>query len=395
MSNADLHGEGALFLPRPAIDDLIRILREDGYTVLGPTVAGSTVCIRPIESTAELPRGVRDEQDGGHYRLVEGDPELTFDYSVGPEGPKNYLYPAELSLFQFHVEGDRFVLDAGPPQVPKLAFLGVRACELAAIKVQDRVFAVAEPEMFRCESETWYTEAREQALFIAVNCTRAGGTCFCASCGTGPRATEGFDLALTELRSGFVLEVGSERGKSLAEQLPLRQPTATELELAELKLERVCERMGRRLEMEGVKELLDTNIEHPEWDSVARRCLSCGNCTMVCPTCFCCTVTDSTYLDGKRITRTRRWESCYTHQFSYITTGPGRNTIRGRYRHWLRHKLCTWWDQFGMSGCIGCGRCITWCPVGIDLTEEIACIRGEALAHAGSSLHDYDKEGAL
>lgn len=70
------------------------------------------------------------------------------------------------------------------------------------------------------------------------------------------------------------------------------------------------------------------------------------------------------------MTRTRRWESCFTHQFSYTTAGPVRNTIRGRYRHWFRHKLSTWFDQFGCSGCIGCGRCITWCPVGIDITAE-------------------------
>jgi ferredoxin len=294
---------------------------------------------------------------------------------VGPDGPKRYLFPAELKLFDFRVRDEQFVLEAVSPEVPKLAFLGVRPCELAAIKVQDRVFGVREPGMFRCESESWYTQAREQALFIAVNCTRPGGTCFCASWGTGPQATEGFDLALTELRDGFVIEVGSERGREIIERLPVREPNGTELELAELKLERARERMGRQLKTDDVKELLDRNIEHPHWDKVAGRCLSCGNCTMVCPTCFCCTVEDSTHLDGDIITRTRHWESCYTHQFSYITTGPERNTIRGRYRHWLRHKLATWWDQFGMSGCIGCGRCITWCPVGIDLTEEIPAIR--------------------
>jgi ferredoxin len=183
------------------------------------------------------------------------------------------------------------------------------------------------------------------------------------------------DLALTELRGGFVVAVGSERGHALVEQLPVRATTAAELELAELKLQRAREQMGRQLETAGVKELLDKNLEHPEWDDVALRCLSCGNCTMVCPTCFCCTVADSTYLGDPRVTRTRYWESCYTHQFTHTTTGPERNTIRGRYRHWLRHKLGTWLDQFGTTGCIGCGRCITWCPVGIDITEETKAIR--------------------
>jgi ferredoxin len=371
-----------LFLPRAALDDLIQTLRKQGYEVLGPTVVNSTIVIRPIHSADQLPRGVRDEQDGGTYRLVEGDPELTFDYNIGPDGPKSHLYPSELLLFEFHVDHDRFVVDRASPDVPRLAFLGVRPCELAAVAVQDRVFGTAEPEMFRCESETWYTQAREQALFIAVNCTRAGGTCFCQSWGTGPKATEGFDLALTELRTGFVTEVGSQRGAALTDQLPMRAANPTELELAELKVQHAREQMGRHLDTEGIPELLERNLEHPEWEHVARRCLSCGNCTMVCPTCFCCTVTDSSCLEEDRTARTRRWESCYTHQFSYITTGPERNTIRGRYRHWLRHKLGTWWDQFGTSGCVGCGRCITWCPVGIDMTEEIPRIREESLSGA-------------
>jgi len=374
MTRAE-HTAADSFLPRAGLQELIDVVRSEGYRVLGPTMVHDTIMIRPIQSAEELPRGVQDEQDGGSYRLTEGDPDLTFDYAVGPDGPKAYLFPSKLKLFDFQVKGDQFVLEAGPPDVPKLAFLGVRACELAAIKVQDRVFGVSEPGMFRCESESWYTRAREQALFIAVNCTRAGGTCFCASWGTGPRATEGFDLAMTELRSGFVVEVGSTRGQELLDRLSVREANSTELELAELKLQRASERMGRHLDTAGLKGLLDRNIEHSQWDTVARRCLSCGNCTMVCPTCFCCTVEDSTHLDDGRITRMRYWESCFTHQFSYITTGPERNTIRGRYRHWLRHKLGTWWDQFGMSGCIGCGRCITWCPVGIDLTEEIPAIR--------------------
>jgi sulfhydrogenase subunit beta (sulfur reductase) len=371
-----------LYLTRSALEDLIQVLRKQGYSVLGPRVVDGAISLQPIESASQLPTGLSDKQDGGSYRVVEGEPELTFQFVVGPDGPKRYLFPANLRLFEFHVEAENFVLDVGPPQVPKLAMLGVRACELAAIDVHDRVFGMNDPRLFRCESEPWYTQIRHEALLIAVNCTQPSGTCFCTAWGTGPEATQGFDLALTELRDGFLVHVGSKRGAALAEELPVRQPTLAELELAAVKLERARDRMGRELDVTGLKELLDQSIEYPEWDEVAHRCLSCGNCTMVCPTCFCCTVNDTTNLaDTADVARTRQWESCFTHQFTYTISGPERNTIRGRYRHWLRHKLCTWWEQFGCSGCVGCGRCITWCPVGIDLTEEVRRLRERSLAH--------------
>ncbi|MHB0955724.1 MAG: 4Fe-4S dicluster domain-containing protein [Pirellulaceae bacterium] len=372
-----------LYLTRSALDDLVQVLRTQGYSVLGPRVVEGAISLQPIESAAQLPQGLSDEQHGGSYRVVEGEPELTFQFAVGPDGPKRYLFPANLRLFEFRVEADSFVLNAGPPQVPKLAMLGVRACELAAIEVQDRVFGLNDPRTFRCESEPWYAQIRQEALLIAVNCTRPSGTCFCAAWGTGPEATAGFDLALTELRDGFLVLVGSKRGAALVDELPVREPTLAELELAEIKLERARARMGRQLDTSGLKELLDESIEYPEWDEIARRCLSCGNCTMVCPTCFCCTVNDTTDLAATgQVARTRQWESCFTHQFTYTISGPERNTIRGRYRHWLRHKLATWWDQFGCSGCVGCGRCITWCPVGIDLTEMVRRLRERSPAQS-------------
>jgi sulfhydrogenase subunit beta (sulfur reductase) len=369
------------FLPRSAFEGLFTALHKEGYAVVGPKIIDGAIMMQPVASVSELPRGMRDNQSGGHYRLEEGDPDLLFEYVVGPNGPKKHFFPAQLPLFQFHVNGERFELDAGPPQVPKFAFLGVRPCELAAIQVQDRVFGRDDPRTFRCESEPWYVQIRQESLLIAVNCTRPGGTCFCGSWGTGPEAMNGYDLALTELKDGFVLAIGTRRGAALAENLPLRVPSGAELELASLKMELAREHMGRELDTAGLKELLDENLEAPEWDDVARRCLSCGNCTMVCPTCFCCTVSDATDLSGKEITRSRHWESCFTHQFTYTIAGPERNTIRGRYRHWIRHKLCTWWEQFDSSGCVGCGRCITWCPVGIDLTEESRRLREGSVLH--------------
>ncbi len=362
------------FLPKASLEALIAALRDQGYTVLGPRERDGVIALREVHAAADLAHGMHDEQAPGHYRLTADDDQLYFNYVLGADGPKRYLFPAQQRVVQLHVEGQRFVMDAASPAPPKLAFLGVRACELAAIAVQDRVFGADDPRTFRCEAELSYCETRRNAFFVAVNCTRPGGTCFCVSMGTGPKAERGYDLALTELRAGFVVEIGSERGREVAAQLPLRLPTEAELELADIKLAQARHSMGRTLQTDGLRTTLARNIEHPRWDQVAKRCLSCGNCTMVCPTCFCSTVVDSSALDGGSVTRTRLWESCFTHQFSYAHPGPVRHSIRGRYRQWLRHKLSTWWDQFGSSGCVGCGRCITWCPVGIDITEEACAI---------------------
>jgi ferredoxin len=367
-----------VFLSRTALSNLVTALINRGYTVVAPTLCDGTISYRPVTTVEQMAHGMRDQQSAGTYRLVTGDPDLMFEHVVGFDAPKRYLFPPTQRLYQIHVEKDQFVLDAGPPQAPKLAFFGVRPCDLAAIRVQDRVFGADDPRTMRCESETYYTETRRQALLIAINCTNPGGTCFCTSMGTGPEAKGNFDLAMTELRGGFLVTVGSPQGAQILGELPTREPSSAELELAELKIKGAREHMGREMDTRGLKDLLADALEHPEFDDVAKRCLSCGNCTMVCPTCFCSTVTDSTDLgpgaEGKA-TRTRQWESCFTHQFTYTTAGPLRNTIRGRYRHWLRHKLGTWFDQFGESGCVGCGRCITWCPVGIDITVEAARIR--------------------
>jgi sulfhydrogenase subunit beta (sulfur reductase) len=363
-------------LPKSALQNLVEELQRAGHTVIAPVLNEQVIQLRPIQNVHQIAHGLNDEQDGGRYRLVPGEPELFFKYVVGPDSGKRFFFPPHQDLFSLRVEDDAFMLTKAPPQAPKLALLGLRPCDLAAIKLQDRVFGITrEQETYRCESETYYREVREQSFLIAINCTHPSGTCFCVSMGTGPQAREGFDLAMTELREGFVVHIGSQRGQMLASKLPLHPPSPAELELEELKLQQATEHMGRRLETEGMLPLLRNNVRHPHWEDVARRCLGCGNCTMVCPTCFCSTVTDTNDIASGEVTRTRQWDSCFTHQFSYTTGGTVRNTIRGRYRHWLLHKLCTWQEQFEAYGCVGCGRCITWCPVGIDLTAEVETLR--------------------
>jgi ferredoxin len=209
---------------------------------------------------------------------------------------------------------------------------------------------------------------------------------------TGPIVKGGFDLALTELSDKFVVEVGSARGADVMTRVDWTVCTLQEVEDAQAIPKALKKRMRDRahvqpvdpdatrerfLDTSNIHDLLMTNLEHPRWSQVAERCLACGNCTLVCPTCFCASVEEVSDLSGERVRRERAWDSCFTAEHSYMTTGSVRKTTYSRYRQWLTHKLATWIDQFGTSGCVGCGRCITWCPVAIDLTEEVAAIRGD------------------
>jgi sulfhydrogenase subunit beta (sulfur reductase) len=224
-----------------------------------------------------------------------------------------------------------------------------------------------------------YAARREQLFVLAVHCGSPAGTCFCVSMQTGPRARSGFDLAATELVATatdhrFVIEVGSEAGAQMLARVAWRTAHDEDAAAAVAVSESAAARMGRTMPVDGLRDALMANLEHPRWQSVADRCLGCANCTMVCPTCFCTNVEDTTDLSGEIAVRSRRWDSCFTTEYAYVHGGSVRPTLRARYRQWLTHKLATWHDQFGTSGCVGCGRCITWCPVGIDITEEASAI---------------------
>ena len=373
MAEASLPVGAKATLSDQGLQALIKVLLARGYQVLGPTVRDDAIVYDRITRLDDLPSGWTDRQEAGRYRLEKRADKALFGYAVGPQSWKRFLHPPIERLWQARRDdGGAVVIDA-EQTTPRFAFLGVRSCELHAIAVQDRVFTGG-PYL-----DTGYQRRRQDNFIIAVNCGEAGGTCFCVSMNTGPKAQAGFDLALTELlhedRHSFLVEVGSVSGGEMLATLPHQPASLDESAAAEAVVERTATQMGRQLDTTGIKELLQGNPNHARWDDVAARCLTCANCTMVCPTCFCTTVEDHTDLAGQTAERIRRWDSCFTLDFSYIHGGSVRKENRSRYRQWMTHKLASWIDQFGMSGCVGCGRCITWCPVGIDITEETAAIR--------------------
>ncbi len=359
--------------------DLLGALAGRGYRVLGPTVRDGAIVYEDLESAEDLPIGWKDVQDAASYRLERRDDEARFGYALGPHSWKQFLFPPKVRLWQARRGTEGFEIEEEPVDGPPLALVGVRACELHGIAIQDKVF------LGGSYADRDYAARRQDAFIVAVNCFEPSGTCFCVSMGTGPKAGAGYDLALTEILDGthrLLVEVGSERGAEVARELPCRDAEPADLEAAAATVERATERMGRSVDVTDIRDLLARNLESERWDDVAARCLTCGNCTLVCPTCFCSSVEDVTDLTGDHAERTRSWDSCFSVDHSYIHGGSIRPSGRSRYRQWLTHKFGTWYDQFDSSGCVGCGRCIAWCPVGIDVTAELTAIRaGEGVGH--------------
>ncbi len=375
MENSGLAPGELVVIGRSQLQRLFDHLKQQAYSLIGPTIHQQAIVYDEIDGVADLPAGWGDVQEAGTYRLQQRHDERLFAYAVGPHSWKKYLYPPSLKLFEANSNGRLQLTSAQRPEdAPRYAFIGVRGCEMVAMHIQDRVF------LRGAYHDPTYRAVREKAFILGVNCSVPAATCFCASTGSGPHCCAGFDLSLTELQHGLLFEIGSELGAEMLAACDWRPAAASELEEARRMLAAAEARMSRALQTGDLPDLLFENLDHPRWDEVAARCLSCGNCTMVCPTCFCHSVEDVSDLSGAQTARVRHWDSCFNPDFSYVYGGNVRPNIRARYRQWLTHKLASWVGQFGVSGCTGCGRCIAWCPAAIDLTAEVAAIRATSPA---------------
>ncbi len=362
------------------LDHLIAELRDRGYRVVGPTLTDDAIVLAEIDRAAELPIGWGVDVAPGTYRLRARTDRAAFGHSAGPQSWKQFLHPPRQRVWSSDGPGGR---DAVESAEAPYAFLGVRGCDLAAIGVLDRVLAGA------AHPDGSYTARRDGAFIVGVNCTEPGGLCFCSSMGTGPACGPGYDIALTENAEGdtvgYLAEAGSRAGAEVLAALPHRAARPDERRAAVAAVVDAASAMGRAMPRGDLRQLLIDSRQSPHWNDVAGRCLTCGNCTMVCPTCFCTSTSEVTDLTGEHAERWMEWASCFELDFTFVHEGPVRKSGPSRYRHWLTHKLSTWHDQFGSSGCVGCGRCIAWCPTGIDITEEMAAFDRE---RSGEREHD-------
>lgn len=364
------------FLPHIKVQNLIDELQTSGFSCVGPQVRDGTIVYDVLEQASQLPWGLRDLQTPGSYKLENIGEEKAFAFANGPQAIKPLLFKAQEVLWKVERNNDgKLEFKASHAEEPPIAIFGARSCDLVAMQIQDRVFLHGKNVDHR------YQERREKLFIIAINCSYASSNCFCVSAGTGPEVKNPFDILMTEVDGGFVVKTGSEQGKLIILNLNLKSSSATQQLAATKNIKNAAAMQHKRIPLNngyGLRDLLFANLNHPRWDEVAERCLSCGNCTQVCPTCFCHSETETPSLDGSFSEHSREWDSCFSAGHSYLNGKIIRDDTKKRYRQWLTHKVGSWFDQFDTSGCVGCGRCISWCPVGIDLTEELAAISGES-----------------
>lgn len=360
------------FLSRQGLEQLLQQLAAAGHRLIGPQFEQGAILYRTLESAAQLPWGQSDVQQPGSYRLRAAGHQRAFGWANGPQGLKPLFFAPQESLWRVEISDSGLAFSESLPPAEPLAIIGVRACDLAALAIQDQHF------LQRVERDHHYARRRENTFIIAVNCSHPAATCFCAATGDGPNAEAGYDLLLDELDEldeGFLIRSGSDAGRLLLDTLPLSEVTPAQHDAVREQRVKAAQQQ-RTLPQQNLHGLLSAAVDSPQWQAIAERCLACGNCTSVCPSCFCHSEHDLPQLDGGSSEHIRQWDSCFSADHSMLHGIPVRAETAHRYRQWLTHKFDHWHQQFGRSGCVGCGRCISWCPVGIDVTEELAILCG-------------------
>jgi ferredoxin len=349
---------------RQAMQQLLDGLHQLGYTCLGPVADEHAISLKPVRSASQLACGLEAEQSPGHYRLIRASHVRNFSWANLPQALKPLTFAPREQLWHCRRDATGTLsFEAVTPQAEAIAVIGVRGCDLAALQLQKQHF------LNTPNPDPWFQQRLDKLFIVAVHCSHPASTCFCAASGDGPAATDGFDLALHELEDGFIVESGSARGETLARRLPLVSVSATQHQTAQQQLHWAAQQ--QRTLPNAAAQTLMQNLEHPRWRVIGERCLACGNCTAVCPSCFCHQQHEQVDVSDQTSVHTREWSSCFNHAHGYLAGYQMRPTTASRYRQWLTHKFSSWHDQYGRSGCVGCGRCIAWCPVGIDVTAEL------------------------
>ena len=315
------------------------------------------------------------EQDGGYaFRPLSrwSDARLTYNRTILP--PKKYFLPPQETLFRYDPERG-YVACSDAMERPIILF-GLHACDIYALNILDQVFAGAYPDPY-------YQTRRKNVVIIGIDCM-PDERCFCRSM-RADFVDRGFDLFLYDIGDYYLTMVGTALGDDmvLATGPLFEQPNASDLD--EYKRRSSSKHAAFQLEVEirDLPEIFEMEYQSEIWDELGEKCLCCGNCSMVCPTCYCYDVTDRAEVGSRAATRTRSWDSCLFSSHALVAGGENfRESRASRIKFRFYHKQRGFVAEYGRPSCVGCGRCIAACPVKIDIVQVLERLRG--VLHAGS-----------
>ncbi len=276
--------------------------------------------------------------------------------------PKEILFPQSETLLTYHHEGRSLVIsDALPEDETPWLIFGLRPCDAASILVLDRVFGGT-------PGDPYYMKRREKTFLVGLGCVRPGTACFCKAMGEGPFSMKGLDVMMTDIGQDVVLRASSEKGEFLLKKMDLPEASAVEMSRVEEVMSEAEAVMEEAMDLEALRAVLDCSIDDPLWLDMTEKCISCGICTYLCPTCHCFDVTDEG--EDRWGERKRTWDSCQFPLFTLQASGENpRPTAKERYRQRIMHKFSFIPEEHGIVGCVGCGRCVTECPVNLDIRQ--------------------------
>jgi len=351
------------------LTQIVAVLMAEGYTVIGPKDKKLALNLEKLSSPDELALGFVSEEKEGYYRLKPAK-TLAIDAAKPMNSPKYYTEKANQLLYTASQVNNQWEFKTAVVEPEPIAFFGLNACDVASLYILDLTFK----QEFK---DPVYEKNRQAVQFVVgVNCTHPGNNCFCSTYNTGPRLTYPYDLGLTCLGETYLVEAGSQKGKEVLAKLKSEPASQAHLQQKETLLEKAKKQMSKAFNLKKACQVLADNYEHPYWDEPSERCLSCANCINVCPTCYCYQIYRRANLSADEVAVFRSLDACHHLEFAAVHGGNFRPRRVDRLRHWVNHKIFWTIEQYGVPGCVGCGRCITWCPTAIDITEPVFRLGG-------------------
>ncbi len=313
------------------------------------------------------------DQKDGSAAYKEWQDGITWSDSLNTvRSPKDFFFPQMEDLMKFKTEGKNIEVIDTRCETEDFVIFGVRACDVKSFEILDRVF-LAEPV------DSYYASRREKCVIVSTACARPSETCFCKTFGLAPEDPDG-DVTTWKTESELFLKANTKKGEELLEKISRLTQECDESAVLEQK-----EKISAIMEKLPLKDLntdafgggkTDEFFNSPAWDELSAACLGCGTCTFVCPTCQCYDIKD--FNTGNGVIRFRCWDSCMYSDFTKMAHGNNRLTQKERFRQRFMHKLVYYPENNdGILGCVGCGRCLSKCPISMNIVKVMKKIGGE------------------